>query len=106
MSRGAPIHDGTARNLLVLIRQGRLHLTGVLADHLEEIGDPRGDFLRIVLKCYDSRLQSYGLWYGATPAYRTAQWNWLRTTVGNLFGRRWQWVPYFEVAELMKHRWR
>jgi hypothetical protein len=102
MPRGEPIADPTARRLLVLVRQGRLDLIGILADHVEELGDERGYDLRIVLKCYDARLESYGLWYRTGPAYRTAQWNWLRTTVGSLFGRRWQYLLHTDVARLMR----
>jgi hypothetical protein len=41
MGRGPPIRDPIARRLLVQIREGRLEVIGVLADHLEEQGDPR-----------------------------------------------------------------
>jgi hypothetical protein len=99
MGRGPPIYDGTARALLVQIRQGRLDLIGILADHVEELGDERGDCLRIVLRCYDARLRSYG------PGYEADVWNWLRVEVGSMFGRRWQWLYHAEVVELMGRRW-
>jgi hypothetical protein len=105
--RGSPIKDPTARALLVAIRRGRLDLIGILADCVEELGDERGHYLRIVLREYDTRLVSfgagsYGAWYRTTPEFRTAQWDWLRTTVGDLFGRRWQYLSHAEAARLMR----
>jgi hypothetical protein len=92
MSRGKPIYDPVARRLLVAIREGRLECVAELADHLEETGEPRAHYLRIVLECYEARLWHY------TP---TDAWNWLRTETGSTFGRRWYGLDRDEAARLM-----
>jgi hypothetical protein len=93
MGRGPPIYDPVARRLLVRIREGRLECVAILADHLEEQGEPRGHDLRVLLECHVFRLRH------DTPQ---GCWNRLRREVGTMFGRDWPWLPDAEAARLMR----
>jgi hypothetical protein len=108
MDRAKPIKDPTARNLLVLIRQGRLDLIGVLADVVEESGDPRCHELRQLLAFRDdlARKATGQPWLGPGPPPKPWEvtvvlHDCLRCQVGQLFSRRWPRLPYAEAARLM-----
>jgi uncharacterized protein (TIGR02996 family) len=97
--------DAVAARLLVRVRQGHVEVVGVLADHLEEQGDPRVPHLRQLLATHaemlaesDARDWSHvSHWtHWEDIAYKHG---WLRFRVGAAFGRYWK---NMELADLAR----
>jgi hypothetical protein len=96
--------DSNAKGMLAGIRRGKVGTAGILADYLEEQGDPRGKALRELYKQWERAVR---YWQNTTtllrrwPKWQTVayfSW-WLRDRTGRLFRRRWGNLTYAQLYD-------
>jgi hypothetical protein len=105
MPRPELARDPVTRRLLALIRQGRLELALILADHLEEQGDPRGADVRVMASIPGDLVRTARTLLPPPSPDELARlaeyYDHVRRYVARLFGRHWAPLPPARALRLL-----